>query len=314
MATSANGVPAGLVREVFMGLQSNGKEPIAKQIVGRTQNVQDGYGSTFLLPSVTTLPKATDMGLPPGAPVEDHDAEMSEFFYRLLMFKQTAKIPFMTEQNWRSASGGDIVQERLEYCQEVSNLKVDLNLEDKLISPTLNLVQDVTGGGDGNVFNGAWNASTGTPLNDLKHIGRQLIPGARTLVLGGQLADGMCANPQFTAKATNFSGSAVSNEFLIATIKAETPFEKVKIIDKFYNENEEGQQESVKFIFPTGCWVGYERDLILFNLGPNNPRPLMEEKVVDEYTRVGYSQYGQFQRPTKRLGMAVQNAFDTNAA
>lgn len=313
MATSANGVPAGLVREVFMGLQSNGKAPVANEIVGRTQTVNDGHGTTFLLPSVTTLPKAEDKGLPPGSPVQDHDAEMSKFAYTLLMYKQTAKIPFMTEQNWRSASGGDIVAERLEYCQEVSNLKVDLNLEAILKDTDLNLAQDVTAGGDGNVFNGAWNSSSGTPLNDLKYIGRNLIPGARTITLGGQLADGMCANPQFTAKATNFSGSAVSNEFLVQTIKKETPFDTVEVIDKFYNVKAEGLEEQVEFIFPTDAWIGYGRDLIKFDLGPNNPRPLMEEKKVDEYTRVGYSQYSQFKRPTKRLGMVVQNAFDTDA-
>ena len=128
--------------------------------------------------------------------------------------------------------------------------------------------------------------------------------------MGIEVHDLLASHPDFTAESSNYSGGTLDEGEVQAILKKKLRgIRDVFVIDKFYNDAQEGQALSVEYVFPQGLWLGHRSDLPLLSLNTENPRAINELDGEREVRLVGYSRRSQIQRPHKEMGITFTNIF-----
>jgi hypothetical protein len=302
---NSTSIPRALVAQVMEGLANREKAQAAADLICPRVTVPQMKGLVTVEPSLLSVPLPEGGGVAEGAVVKRLSGALGQLLYNLKVYKQTADLGIGDIVS-ADAAGYSLLQTRLAICQEVANMKLDLDFQAILASTTLNLEYNVPTD-SGSVEE--WDQSTSTPFEDLREALR-LVPGSDTIVMGIEVHDLLASHPDFTAESSNYSGGTLDENEVQAILKKKLRgIRDVFVIDKFYNNAKEGQPLAVEYIFPRGLWLGHRSDLPLLSLNTENPRAINELDGERETRLVGYSRRSEIQRPHVEMGITFTDIF-----
>ena len=297
---AANSIPAPLMRQVMEGLKKRNAQSFASRVC-RMVPVDAISGSVVVEPSIISLPTAEDEGVAEGTVVTRAGGSLDELVYKTKVFKKTAEIPLGAEIQ-ANAVGYNMLMRRMQFCEDVSNMKLDKHFATVLASTTLNNTWSVTSNGNGQWSDGGVSS---TPFDDIRTVIR-LVPGADTMILGEAVANELASHPDFIAESSNFAAGTVSTsevaDILVRKIK---DLKRVFIFDAYYNGAAHGEALSLTRLFDKSVWIGYGTELPCMNLTTENPRAINEFDGEAECRIVGFSQRKVIKRPHKELGYTL---------
>jgi len=318
---AANALSQRLIDDYFDGAKNDMENPDVERLAGRTASQSTTRGIAQLLPSVDTLARGADKGLPEGVTPERLEREYGQLAYVMKVFKQTTGIPFAEDNDWSQNQSEDLGEIEMGRCMRTAYLKGALHLSDVLGYDSFDdeqiaqanqnnyHIDAVAGEVDGSsvsyLAGTAWDQSSAVPITDIKAIIRELIPGADYAVVGRGLLDIFGANAEFTTVDRHFSGGVVNNARVRELLVAETQLEEVETFESHFNVADQGLSVDKKHVFKYGFWLGMKGDLVWMPLSTDNPRSIREEKQEDEKTVLGTSMRGIYKRPIRDLGASV---------
>jgi hypothetical protein len=127
------------------------------------------------------------------------------------------------------------------------------------------LLTDSNNVGQHAVGNGAWSASTSTPVIDLQEAKRQDCPNVDTVILGRTSADELARHEDITARFANYASGMSIGYGMLKSVIAEilgVQASNVLIWDTFYNSGAFGQSAALAYVTGDFCLL-YEKSQVL---------------------------------------------------
>ena len=300
-------LPPGLVRQAFVGLVNDNPQQAFADTACREVPVTDTDGNATIIPSVSTLPRNHDTGLPEGATPETRSTKGIKLPYSLLRYMGISSITAGDKQDFTSR-GYDAAQEELALAWQEANTKLDLRLEKVLEDTESNETFDVDGDGGGQ-----WNTATNNPFGDIRTVLREVCPGADTVIYGRKIRDTLAQNSNFIAESSQFDAGAIGEDEVSQMIVNKIgDITRALFFDSFYElaPDKDGLGDERQHIFDTGLWVGYGDHLAKFEMRGSeleSPRLITDE---DKLAEVEY--YGVVRRCDIRRGDEAKGVTFTN--
>lgn len=183
---------------------------------------------------------------------------------------------------------------------------LDQELKSVLTDTNKNETFDVT-----SVGGGKWsNASSSSPLKDIRKARSKIGGAPDTLCLGDTDVENLQDNEDILAESSNFAAGFAGDGDLANLIRRKfRNFETVIIGDVLFDDaNPEGKSFSLNYKLSDTSWMGYRRGLLLFEFTPMSPRMYETQEKRRATTQVGYEERVDIKRtPHKKLGLLFQN-------
>jgi len=292
MGFNQNSVPGDVLKRVFKGLQS--KDGALIDRVGVKIPVTALAGTLPTLPSVNTLGRASDTGLPEGAVAKGFDLEMGSVTYSLLRYVGMGSIPDGVKVE-TDALGLQTLSYYMARAKLEQDVKLNAKLDGILKSTSLNLEQ---------AAGTAWSDPSATPIENIMAALRRCGKG-NVLILGDDAVDELSVHPDITARLSNYSGGAVSEGELLALLQRQfKSVSKVILGSNLYNSAAEGLDATVAYQFDGLAWVGHEDDLVIAEMRTGSETESWRERAA-ETTMVRDTRRVDIKRPNQDKGCVI---------
>lgn len=293
-----------VIPELTMGLVTE-ERAAADLICNPMRNRTTLSGSFPRMTSKSTLGRADNVGLAPGARAKTHGGGLAAVSYNCLAY---VGYDFISDEeaNDVAAYGEDLIANRLRQARIDSNLGVDIELFNVLASTTANEKYDCNTDGSGE-----WDDDANSkPLEDMLAAKHTLAPSSNAIVYGPAVYRALLKHPDFLAETSYFSAGQLDLNAInrILAAKIGIPTANIFYVEKYYNSANEGLTEVLTYLGNEVFWMGLREDLILVD--PQNAinNASDSERVLD---RRGYevihSRYVDIVRPTKAHGVTFSN-------
>jgi hypothetical protein len=318
---AANALSQRLIDDYFEGAKNDIENPDVERLAGRTAPQSTTRGVAQLLPTIDTLGRAPDRGLPEGVTPERLERTYGELSYVMRVFKQTTGIPFAEENDWAQNQSEDLGEKEMGRCMRTAYIKGALHLsyvlgyntddDQQVAQADQNNIHvdavagDVDGSSVSYLAGTAWDQSSAVPITDIKAIIREVCPGADYAIAGRGILDVFGGNAEFASKDNHYSGGVINRDRVREILVNETDLDEVETFESHFNVADQGLTVDKKYVFKNGFWLGYKRDLVWMPLSTDNPRSIRQEEKEDEETVIGTSMRGIYKRPLRDLGVSV---------
>lgn len=253
----AGGFPAVVLDQTFMGLE--GEVQSIADILATKITVQALTGTLPVESSISSLSKNPTAGLAEGAEIPDSVMDFTSASYTLLRYAGAGSVTDGEREHLRSMGYEPLTRAarkaRAESCAAIDN--------------RLNTVLTTAGSTNASqaTTNGAWSATSSTPIADIQLALRECGKGD-TLFLGGSQVEDLVVHPDFTAQFSNFAGGAITEGQLANLLTGLFPSVKMVVLGStVYNSANPGQTVALAYQFDGTAWVGWKRDLLLIEQG-----------------------------------------------
>ncbi|NRA56921.1 MAG: hypothetical protein HRU13_02210 [Phycisphaerales bacterium] len=259
--------------------------------------------------NVTTMGRAENVGLAPGALAKEHGGGLAEVLYNCLAY---VGYDFISDpaRNDLAAFGEDLIADRVRQARIDANTGVDIALATLLADVVANNEFNVLAapGGDGN---GAWTDKVNsTPLNDMVKAKHEFAPGADAIYYGPRVKRTLIDHPDFIAEDSHFDAGQRDLNSLNAFLagKLNIPLANIFYVEKFYNSANEGQPPVITYIGDEVFWMGHRSDLLMIDpSGPINNLSETNRNIKRRGFEISHARYVDFVRPTRELGVTFTN-------
>jgi len=265
MATDSNDIPQGVLASVARGLESTEESFfIANDLVDHRTDVRSLNSEIPVRNTKSVLRREENRNLSARGEAKPYDRDLETVPYRCL--RQPGAEFVTNEEVIEFDEYGDLdpVEEAVEGAMAESMLYCDLEIRDALKGNNNTSRTTVSA-------SAAWSdQSNATPISDFDSAFNEA-RGADTIVMGRSAYQEFSQLPDVYSEISNFDAGSASRteveQWLMQRYSSEG-LERVHIVDKFYDENNEGQDHKTKTIADEECFV-YHRDAVMA-IDPNH--------------------------------------------
>lgn len=286
------GFPAIVLDQTFMGIESE-VVSVADTLGTRVQ-VKALSGTLPVESSISSLAKNPVAGLAEGAEIPDDIMSFTSTTYTLLRYAGAGSVTDGEREHLRDLGYEPLTRAarkaRADACAGIDN-----RLDTVLTSGSVNNSQAAS--------NGAWTATTSTPIEDLQDALRKCGKGD-TLFLGGDVVEALVVHPDMVAQFSNFAGGAITEGQLANLLTGLFPsVNSVVLGSTVYNSANPGQTLSLTYQFDGTAWVGWKRDLLLVEQDSGSSESWRLPRR--EATAIRFTRRIDIVRPHKEMGCVI---------
>lgn len=276
MSTDSNDIPAGLVRTLAMGLETDNPATFEENdLVTRRTDVDSLSGEMPVRGTESLVRRDENRDLGPKGEAKPYDRDLLTFNYDA---KRQVGMEYVTNEEVIELDGynEDAIEEALQGAETQANLNVDLLVEDALLGNRDSSRNTVSAGAN-------WSDETNaTPIEDFDKAFDET-PGADTIVMGRTAYTELSQLPDVLSNAgrarTEGGASESEVESFLLDRYAVRGLENVHIIRKWYDSANEGQDHSKSWIGDTNCWV-YHKDAVQLVDPEHRLNPYVDQEKV----------------------------------
>lgn len=296
MSFDYGSIPAQVLREITKGLITE-EVSLFESIATPKRDRTTLSGSFPRMTNGSTMSRAENSGLAPGARAKPHGGALATVTYNCLAYVGYDIITD-EERNDVGAYGEDLLANRIRQARADANLNIDLAGATALASTTFNETFTASN---------TWDDYTnGTPLEDMLEAKYTKCPGADMIVYGPGVFRALQASPDLLAEVSNYSAGQLDFNGLNAILAAKLniPVANIHFIEKYYNSAVEGQTEVTAYVGNGLFWMGRRNDFLMIDPVNADVNNLTEvQRIVNGRSHeVQHTRYVDFVRPTKQTG------------
>lgn len=254
-------------------------------------------GSVGVLPSVSTLGRALDTGLPEGAAAREIDMESSKHDFEIKRFVGLSKLTDGDEEGM-AGDGLDGASAVIRRAIAESVAKQDAALNTVLSSTSINTEQAVT--------NGVWTLDTSTPLRDLQLAHRKSNYG-NVGVFGIKAVEALQLHPDVGPEYLNYAGGSLSAAQVMEVLMKFLGLDIIIIGGRAYNKAKPGLSIDIGYQFETTVWIGHSKSFVIVDKPTRNVSE--QARVIEqEATKFRYTRRRSFGRAHQEMGSTITGA------